>query len=373
MRVDELARDLADARRHIDRLRVQRAMSGPGVAALLILSALSTEWVLSLRAAETQPAQVRAPFEVVDATGKAIFRVIESGAPTGGGVVITGGDAQGARHGLYVLNKTGARIVALGQMDNDHGSLLVRNAEGQPVFTVSDGAPKGSGVVVTGGEGGARQGVYVLNQTGSSVVSIGQAAGGDGAILIRDQGARTRIRLDGTGTLSMDDAAGKSMFHVSDKLSAAARVSIGTASDSGNYVVSVSSASGTQVAALGGAKAGGGVVVTYNEGGHIGAIVSGTGQIHTADATGTTRAVMAADNGQGSFSIRNRAGTTVARLGEGTGGGLLQIADGGGHAMVEAGIHPSGIGLVRAFPLGSPGAGLVGMPGTFLLGRPGGQ
>ena len=40
-----------------------------------------------------------------------------------------------------------------------------------------------------------------------------------------------------------------------------------------------------------------------------------------------------------------------------------------GHATVEAGTHPKGVGLIRAFPVGSPGGGMVGMPGTFLLGR----
>ena len=84
-------------------------------------------------------------------------------------------------------------------------------------------------------------------------------------------------------------------------------------------------------------------------------------------------AAMVAEKGQGSFTIRNGSGTTVARLGEGIGGGLLQIANGEGFAMVEAGIHPSGVGLVRAFPVRSPGAGMVGMPGTFLIGRPGGE
>ena len=77
--------------------------------------------------------------------------------------------------------------------------------------------------------------------------------------------------------------------------------------------------------------------------------------------------------GEGAFSIRSAGGTTVVRIGEGTGGGLLQIANSGGNAMVEAGLHPTGAGIVRAYPLGSPGGGMVGMPGTFIMGRPGGK
>lgn len=371
-RVEQIARELVDTRRELEQLRAERRTSRATVATLMVLGALSATWSASAKAVVIQPARVNAPFEVVDASGKAIFSVIESGAPTGGGVVVTGGDANGARHGLYVLNKSGARVVGLGQMETGDGSLLVRNSEGQPVFTVTNGAPAGSGLVVTGGEGGARQGLYVLNRAGASVVSLGQAEGGYGAILVRDQDAKTRMRLDGTGTLSVEDAAGKGIFRVSEKLSpTSARVSIG-ASETGHYSLRLSGPSGTQLVTLGEAKVGGGVALAYNAAGEIGAVVSGTGQIHAADA-GVIRVAMVAEKGQGSFSVRNASGTTVARFGEGTGGGLLQIANSGGNAMVEAGIHPSGVGLVRAFPVRSPGAGMVGMPGTFLIGRPGGQ
>jgi hypothetical protein len=203
-------------------------------------------------------------------------------------------------------------------------------------------------------------------------VSIGQAEGGYGAILVRDQDAKTRLRLEGSGMLSVEDAAGQGIFRVSEKFSAAsARVSIG-AEQSGHYSVRLTGPSGTPLATVGEAKVGGGVVLAYSAAGQIAAVVSGTGQILAADG-GTIRAAMVAEKGQGSFTIRNGSGTTVARFGEGTGGGLLQIANSGGHAMVEAGIHPSGVGLVRAFPVRSPGAGMVGMPGTFLIGRPGGE
>ena len=95
------------------------------------------------------------------------------------------------------------------------------------------------------------------------------------------------------------------------------------------------------------------------------------GEIHIIDAAGVTRATMASNGNDAAFTVRNASGTTIARFGEGTAGGLLQLANSGGNAMVEAGIHTSGVGLVRAYPIGSPGLGMVGMPGTFLLGRAG--
>ena len=58
-----------------------------------------------------------------------------------------------------------------------------------------------------------------------------------------------------------------------------------------------------------------------------------TGQIHVANGAGQTFATMVADKNQGAFSIRTASGTTIARLGEGTGGGLLQLADLAGNGM----------------------------------------
>ena len=69
--------------------------------------------------------------------------------------------------------------------------------------------------------------------------------------------------------------------------------------------------------------------------------------------------------------MRSAGGTTIVRLGEGQGGGLFQLANGGGSAMVEAGVLPTGEGVVRAYPLGNPALGLVGMPGTFIMGHGG--
>ena len=76
---------------------------------------------------------------------------------------------------------------------------------------------------------------------------------------------------------------------------------------------------------------------------------------------------MVAEGGEAAFSIRNKGGTTIVRIGETSGGGVLQLADQGGSAMVEAGVLP-GHGIVRAYPLGNPGVGLIGMPGTFISG-----
>ena len=55
-------------------------------------------------------------------------------------------------------------------------------------------------------------------------------------------------------------------------------------------------------------------------------------------------------------------------VGAGQRGGILQLANEGGNATVEAGVLSDGVGVVRAYPLGNPALGLVGMPGTFIMG-----
>jgi hypothetical protein len=61
--------------------------------------------------------------------------------------------------------------------------------------------------------------------------------------------------------------------------------------------------------------------------GTIRAIVSGTGQIHVAGDEGSTLATMVAEGGEAAFSIRNKGGTTIVRIGETSAGGVLQLAD----------------------------------------------
>ncbi len=78
------------------------------------------------------------------------------------------------------------------------------------------------------------------------------------------------------------------------------------------------------------------------------------------------------EEGKPILNMANDNFITVVALTQGsTGGGLLELGDAAGASTVQAGTTPDGVGLVRAFPLGNPGAGLVGMPGTFILGRKG--
>lgn len=53
-----------------------------------------------------------------------------------------------------------------------------------------------------------------------------------------------------------------------------------------------------------------------------------------------------------------------------TGGGYLALANSAGNAMVEAGVGPTGTGVVRTFPFNGMATGILGLPGTYIAGRP---
>ena len=120
---------------------------------------------------------------------------------------------------------------------------------------------------------------------------------------------------------------------------------------SGHYELSVNASTGQPVAGIGESNGGSGVMTLGNTDGHI-------------------KAQMYLDpKGGGAACLANSGGSCAIELGVGpSGAGQFIVANAGGKTLVDAG-QISGVGVIRAYPLGSPGAGLVGMPGTFLMGR----
>lgn len=104
------------------------------------------------------------------------------------------------------------------------------------------------------------------------------------------------------------------------------------------------------------------------------AVVGVTGQygaVEIRGGEGSKRAVLALqDDNRPILGLRNDNDISVAAITVGaSGGGMIQLGDAAGNTTVDAGTTAQGVGLVRAYPVGSPGAGLIGMPGTFILGR----
>lgn len=91
-----------------------------------------------------------------------------------------------------------------------------------------------------------------------------------------------------------------------------------------------------------------------------------------APTGGTPRAMMAAEDANGSFNILNIPGETVAAIESGgSGAGRLVITDADATIMVEAGVLKKGIGIVRTGPGGFGPAGVTGgvMPASSIQGR----
>ena len=263
---------------------------------------------------------------------------------TGGVDAGTGASGTGF---VIVRSGNGQTGISLGQRDKSPLAVTVHSASGDNAVAQlgSDGA--GGGRLLVRGEA---QSVATLgpSQLGRLGLTIGTNDKAPGATfgLLSDGTGQAVLTDDGGGEVVL---GGYKTAPVGMRLFDSAggeRVTI-AAGEKGGFGVTVAGTGKSPVAQLGEASIGGGVVTTYNTAGTIGAIVSGTGQIHVANSAGQTFATMVAEKNQGAFTIRSASGTTVARLGEGTGGGLFQLADQAGNAMVEAGIHPSGV-AVRA-------------------------
>jgi hypothetical protein len=103
----------------------------------------------------------------------------------------------------------------------------------------------------------------------------------------------------------------------------------------------------------------------------IGQNEQGGGSAWVADANGIVRAVMSTTKDKkGYVSVDNAAAISVATLTEGEHGGVLALTDSGGEVMVDAGVLPTGAGVVRAGPGSFMMAAGVGLPGSFIMGKP---
>jgi hypothetical protein len=101
---------------------------------------------------------------------------------------------------------------------------------------------------------------------------------------------------------------------------------------------------------------------------------AGSGVLQIADAAGALKSSLFvhSDNGSGRLEVRNGPGTIVGMMAASPQAGLLQLTDGGGGVMVEAGVSAKdGAGIVRTGPnMRHSGVGLVGLVPSFILGKP---
>ena len=287
--------------------------------------------------------------------------------------------------GLLTVGDLNAGGIATGTGASGSGFFLLRSPEGRDRISMGQagGGPMGVHVNAADGKtplavlGTGRFGGYV--QAANPSGAIRAAMAGDGSLELSDAAGNTTVgagavSAGGGGVLSVYQTADSKLFEVSGAVApGAARVTVGPGAG-GGIAVGVANAAKATVAVFGESKIGGGVFAASDTSGTIRALLSGSvGELHMADEAGVTRAtVVAASAGGGAVSIRSASGTTLARLG-GLTTGMFQLSEAGGNAIVEAGTLPTGVGVVRAYPLGSSGQGVVGMPGTFIMGRSGGK
>ena len=402
-RVEQLARELHDTRREVERLRRRRRVA-PAVALVLCGAG---GWTLGLPATSAQgtPSRVVAPFTIVDEKGQELVSVTAAegfarmrvGAQGGNVWLGTGASRAGF---LTVQRQDGTNAVALGQIGSGPSGVHVMDAGGKAaVAELTSAGPHGSLSLSRAGGGrfldgrisdsgapvlhvGEKGGVWLgtgRSGTGfvvarradnTDAVAIGAMGGGAPGVRILDAAgtnALSELSGDGSGSTLLVGApgGGKAALKVGATAAAAdAFVSIGRGA--GGHVVRVSDADGSEVATMGEARVGGGVFVASDGTGKVRMLMSGQGELHAVDAAGVTRATVTSE---GALSVRNSSNTTVVRIaGSGGGNGMLQITNSGGNAMVEAGVLPTSEGVVRAYPLGGPPGTMIGMPGTMIKG-----
>ena len=382
-RLDRLEADIAAARLEIHRLReAARPRRRVSTTALVVSMVAIGAWVehgQGQSTGSTTTQRVRAPFQVVDDAGKVLVRISAAAGGDGEIMVMTGAGQTGVAitgNGNVGVFSGGDNVAVMKAEADGRGAVVVGEGGRRIAVMTADGANQG---LLTLSDAQGRPGAALSGDGnigvfygGNAVAGMKAEGEGQGALLVGGQGKQiARLSVDPANRTSalllLNGSGDKPLLKVSEKTKPAdARVTIGAGS--GGYDVAVADQSGKLVAAMGQAvKAGGGVVAAYNAAGNIGSILSGTGQIHVADNSGKTMATMVAESGQGAFSVRNTGGATIVRIGEGKNGGLIEIGDQAGTVMVQAGSFP-GRGVVRAYPLGYPGMGLLGMPGTFISG-----
>ena len=329
----------------------------------LIQRVTALEEKLSALTSGTATLRVKAPFQVVDAAGDPILQVVDGPAATRGGNpsgVVIANDPTSGVDALLIHNKAGEAVVLLGATDqgggiglkddqgntrltmNGLGKFVISDQAGNSILAVAEDVSKEEANIRIGGDEG---GYAVEVGDGNGAAVLGTDDQGIAELSLLDGQHRERASLAGDGTLRIAGKTGRDILSVAEDVTAdSAHVTIGGEKDA--YRVMVASANNAAVMG-------------------VTAAVAGFSNVQG----GKSRSSLTLVNGEPLLNMSNEQGAAVVNLQVSGGTGLLQLGKGDGSSAVEAGVTSQGLGVVRAFPLGHPGAGMIGMPGTFLLGR----
>jgi hypothetical protein len=404
-----------------ERRRVSVRRTGVLMLAVLILAVVVVRSREIEAQAGPQVMTVRAPFVVVDGTGKPIMRVVDAGGTESRGMNIY--DPQGLVVASSIVNANGKGVVGafdgnntagLGFSPQGDGHLIISRADGKFLadigkdlaafntpITITDSAGK-SIMRVGDARGADSRGMNIYDTKGQVVASSIVNANGKGVVGAFDgnKTAGLGFSADGDGHLMINRADGTLLADIGkDVVAFNTAVTVGDGPDkpvvkidwkvkdargiqifgeSGSLATSLSAGAkggavtarnltGVPVAGLFASDSGGGMALTGREGGNsaVSLSVGGTGgkvQVFPPGG-GSAQAELTANDTGGRVSVYSSSGTPAAMLqSTSTGAGRLEIGL-AGQVMVEAGVLPSGVGVVRAGPtMGGPPGGGLSMP-----------
>ena len=382
-RLDRTQRELEATRLEVRALQAQatpRSRARRQTIALLLGLALMFTVSRALdthaQTSSLQVLTVKAPFQVMDATGKKVLMKVDA---SGSGYLTIGDPAGG---GLTV-----------GVGTSGVGYLNVRSAIGKDGVAIGQYRGAGMGVYVVGPDGQTVEGSLALSASNKGRLLVGDAKSGgvdagagssrSGFLVVRGDNGKAGIdmgQLNGRPmAVGIFGASGKELVSMrtdekggSVEVMNATGVKLGSLkADETGGSVQVSNPTGTGVGGLLGRESGGRIALTGPAGGKtaVGLSVEASGgkvRVFPQNGGPAQAELTAETTGGGAVTVYSTAGEPVGLLqATSTGAGRLEISK-AGQIYVEAGVLPSGLGVVRAGPqIGGPPVGL-GIPNAIM-------
>ena len=336
LRICRLEAELTRTAGHVERLRRQwrRTLRGGVIVATVALASI-TSFTLSAQAptpylpTPTEETVVKAPFKVVDKSGKIIMIV---------------GDNNPLR-GLDLRDEQGKTRISL-------------TAISTPGLTLS-----GNNNVGVSLASGIQNGVYVRSLASTDPASGKQIpAHVDAALEVN--------AIEGGGKLSIADKVGKNILYVADGVSPTdGRITIGTGKVNGDLALRFFSPSNKLLLGMGTTKAGVGTVEAFDANGVARAFFSGKdGKIASMNTSGHYVALMSSEDNEGHVMVINQDQPVVDLTSTHSGSsGKIQLTDAAGGPQVMLGVTPQGEGVacVRKDKRGEVCLGQATLPGML--------
>ena len=289
--------------------------------------------------------RIKAPFEVIDASGTVVLRVAQTKSTTAGVNIYHSGPNQTA----ITVTASGKELAGLGAT-GQHAMVFVADNNGPRVVL------SGKGEVVVLDENENEVGYLAATEDGGRVAVGPRADSGGAAVLEVDEngGLISNSGTDGVeaAALSIDSESGFGSLRIGDD--SADIAVLGATKDNAGVLALYNAAGKVVVNVSGGLNNAGGVLIGDAQGLSLMELMTdkeGAG-LFRIFSKGTLPAVVLSRNGNGGLlQLSNSAGINAANFQIGAGNsGYLQLTDAAGTAMVEAGGAP-GYGIVRVGPV----------------------